>query len=240
MENADQLTQEVILRAQSDDALARLSAAVVTAEEVRDVADELLDRFVGGARDAGRSWAEIGTVLGVTKQAAQQRYVAPGTQDFAAGVRALLPAAARQARSFRHRYVGTEHLLLALTEDRDLAGAALQRLGVTGQEVRTRIVEIVGEGQSSGTGALGFTPRTKRVFDAAGREARRLGHRCAAPEHVLLALGGERGGVGVQILRGCGVTEDDIRRQLSELLAGEAPELAARILQPPRRRLRRR
>src|SRR3954468_2548437 len=111
MDTVNRLAAEVRARAASDEPLMRLSAAVVTAEDVRDRADELLDRFVEAARAAGRSWTEIGAVLGVTKQAAQQRFVAPGASDFAAGARALLPVADRHARGFRHRYVGTEHLL---------------------------------------------------------------------------------------------------------------------------------
>jgi Clp amino terminal domain, pathogenicity island component len=240
METVEALAQEVISRAGAEDPLTRLSAAVLTAEEVRDVADDLLDQFVTAAREGGRSWSEIGEVLGVTKQAAQQRFVTPGTQDFASAVRALLTVAEREARSFHHRYVGTEHLLLALIEDAGLAGAALQRLGVTAGPVRRRVLEIVGEGSSGEAVALGVTPRTKRILEASGVEARRLGHRCVASEHVLLALGSHRAGVAVQILRERGVGNEQIRGRLSDLLAGEAPEVAAGILHPPRRRLRRR
>src|SRR5712691_10302000 len=58
----------------------RLVAAVDLAEQLRGRADELLDRFVLSARESGRSWADIGTVLGVTRQAAQQRFVIPSAE----------------------------------------------------------------------------------------------------------------------------------------------------------------
>src|SRR3954470_1163441 len=125
MDTVDQLAQDVVARAASDEPLMRLSAAVLTAEDVRDRADELLDRFVEAARAAGHSWTEIGGVLGVTKQAAQQRFVPPGASDFAA----LLALAERHARSFGHHYIGTEHVLLALLEDTGLAADALSRAG---------------------------------------------------------------------------------------------------------------
>jgi hypothetical protein len=223
-----------------------LEAAAVVAEDVRNLGDQLIDRFVTAARAAGHSWSEIGGVLGVTKQAAQQRFVAPDAsawpKDFDADARALLPRAEHHARRLRHRYLGTEHVLLALTENPGLAGTALQRLGINAELVNLRIIEIIGEGHSSATVSLGITPRTKRVLEAAGQEARRLGHRCAiaAPEHVLLALAAQHKGVAVDILAGAGIGDEQVRRQLSELLAGEAPEIAARILEPPRRRLRRR
>jgi hypothetical protein len=246
VETVDGLSQEVAARADSDDALARLAAAVGVADQVRDLADELIDRYVAGAREQGRSWSEVGAVLGVSKQAAQQRFVMPAAtsawpKDFDDDARSLLPTAQVHARRFRHRYLGTEHLLLALTENPGLAGTTLRRLGIDADRVSRLIRELVGEGHSSETAALGISPRTKRVLEAAGHEARRLNHRCAiaAPEHVLLALGARRDGVAAQILDALGADEQRVRRQLSDLLAGEAPELARDILHPPRRRLRR-
>jgi hypothetical protein len=229
----DQLTADVVARAPSDEPLAQLAAAVAVAEDVRDVADALLDRFVTRARSQGRSWSEIGGVLGVSKQAAQQRYVAVPRKDLAG----VMAAAERHARALRHHYVGTEHVLLALVADEGLAGAALARLGIDAELVTRQIMAIVGLGEASGAGALGVTPRTKRVFDAARQEALRLGYRCAAPEHVLLALGRDRGGVGARVLRDCGATDDRVREQLGEL----APELGERLAAGARRRrLRRR
>jgi hypothetical protein len=245
--NLDQLSAAVATRAQSGDPVHQLAAAVEMADELRDLGDELLDRYVTAAREHGRSWADIGAALGVSKQAAQQRFVAAspdGTtwpKDFDEDARALLPAAQLHARRFHHRYLATEHLLLALTADAGLAGTTLARLGVDADQVTDRIRRIVGEGHSSETATLGISPRTKRVLEAAGLEARRLGNRCAtaSPEHVLLALSAQHDAVAAQILRDLGAGDDQLRHQLGELLAGEAPELAAMLREPPRRRLRR-
>jgi ATP-dependent Clp protease ATP-binding subunit ClpA len=76
------------------------------------------------------------------------------------------------------------------------------------------------------------------VLAAARKEARRLGHRCADVEHLLLAVS-RCEGVAAQILGALGSPPEDVRGQLAELLAGEAPELAAALRAPPRRRLRR-
>jgi Clp amino terminal domain, pathogenicity island component len=244
----DQLAAAVDERAAGHDAVLRLTAAVEVADDVRGVADELLDRYVAAAREDGRSWAEIGAALGVSKQAAQQRFVAPPVdptawpKDFDEDARAVVHAAQAHARSLRHRYLGTEHLLLALTADSGLAGATLGQLGVNTARVAAAIRKVVGEGHSSETATLGISPRTKRVLEAAGIEARRLGHRCAiaAPEHMLLALSAASDSVAAQLLRDLGVSEERLRDQLGDLLAGEAPELADMIRQPPRRRLRRR
>ena len=114
--------------------LDRLGAAAATANELRGLGDELLDRYVQAARAEGRSWSEIGTALGVTKQAAHERFVdAPlaWPTNFNRPAREVVARALAEARAFGHRYLGTEHLLLALTADRGLAGATLAELGVT-------------------------------------------------------------------------------------------------------------
>jgi hypothetical protein len=226
-----------------DSSLERLDAAVRTAGELRDLEDRIVDRYVQAARVEGRSWAQIGDVLGVTRQAAQQRFVAPpagaaawpGMSEAAARV---IGRAVEQAGAFRHRYLGTEHLLLALAGDDGLAGATLSELGVSPQNVTEQINGIIGPGQSSHAATLGVTPRTKRVLEAARKEARRVGHRCADTEHLLLAVS-EHEGVADQILRALVGEPGAVRAQLAQLLEGEAPAMAAKIRTSPRRRLRR-
>lgn len=69
------------IKSSHTDPLERLSGAVVVAEHLGDVADHLIGHFVDQARRSGASWTEIGTGLGVTKQAAQKRFVPKGSGD---------------------------------------------------------------------------------------------------------------------------------------------------------------
>lgn len=237
----DELPTVAVLAGRIDAAgassLERLGHAVRIAGELDRLGDQVVDRYVESARAEGRTWSQIGGVLGVSKQAAQQRFVArapsawPGMSDAGAEV---MVRAAEEARALRHRFLGTEHLLLALASDDGLAGSALRRLGVSPAEIAERI----GPGHSSESATLGVAPRTKRVLEAAVKDARRLGLRCADPEHLLLAVS-EHGGGAQEILRALGSEPGDVRAQLAELLEGEAPELAARLRAPARRRLRR-
>jgi hypothetical protein len=242
----EQLVADFEARASADAPLERLAAAAATARELRELGDELLDRYVSEARRHGCSWTEVGGALGVSKQAAQQRFVSPHPdagawpKDFSAGARALITAAAGEARRFRHRYLGSEHLLVALTADDGLAGATLARVGVTGDRVRERISAQIGEGHSGPSATLGMAPEAKRALEAARKEAVRLGHRCPEPEDLLLALSASPNTPAAQILSHLGASEQRIRAELSELLAGEAPELAAKLRAAPRRRLGRR
>src|ERR1700723_2610712 len=66
--------------------LDQLTDAVLAGDHLGDVADHLIGHFVDQARRSGASWTEIGRSMGVTKQAAQKRFVAKGeTRDLDAG-----------------------------------------------------------------------------------------------------------------------------------------------------------
>lgn len=66
---------EAIKKVHSD-ALEQLSGAVIAADHLGEVADHLIGHFVDQARRSGASWTEIGKSMGVTRQAAQKRFVA--------------------------------------------------------------------------------------------------------------------------------------------------------------------
>lgn len=179
----------------------------------------------------------------MTKQAAHERFVdAPlaWPQNFNEPARAVVARALEEARNFGHRYLGTEHLLLGLTMERGLAATALAELGLDERAVRRSIERIIGRGRSGDGATLGITPRTKRVFETAVKEARRVSsQRCADSEHLLLALA-ESEGVAGDILGEHDAGEAAIREQLARLLEREAPEIAAKLRAPKRRGVRRR
>lgn len=223
--------------------LDRLRAAAAAANELRGLGDELLDRYVQAARAEGRSWSEIGAALGVTKQAAHERFVdAPlaWPENFNEPARVVVARALEEARGFGHRYLGTEHLLLAISAERGLAGTTLAELGLSERAVREAIERIIGPGHSRDATTLGITPRTKRVLEAAVKEAKRVGRqRCADSEHLLLALAASDG-LARDILAQHGAVEVAIRGRLASLVEREAPEIAAKLRAPKRRRVRRR
>src|SRR5215212_5780373 len=65
----------------SDEPLDHLARAVLLADGLGELADHLVGHFVDQARRSGASWTDIGRALGVSKQAAQQRFVARGVVD---------------------------------------------------------------------------------------------------------------------------------------------------------------
>src|SRR5205085_5781901 len=125
--------------------------------------------------------------------------------------------------------------LLAVSAEPGLASSALVELGVIERGVRDSIQRIIGPGRAGDAAALGITPRTKRVLEAAVKEAKRVGsQRCADSEHLLLALAANDGVAG-EIMAEHGAGEEAIRERLASLLEREAPEIAAKLRTPKRR-----
>jgi ATP-dependent Clp protease ATP-binding subunit ClpC len=140
-------------------------------------------------------------------------------------------------REFGHQYLGTEHVLLGLlTTGDNLAAAALTRLGITEQNVREAIGEIIGYGNTPAGVCHGIVPRLKRALERARAEAKQSNQRLARSEHLLLAITASDG-VATEILHRHGVDEPRLRDQIADLLP-EAPEIAAAIRRGPRRRSR--
>jgi ATP-dependent Clp protease ATP-binding subunit ClpC len=104
--------------------------------------------------------------------------------------------AQEEARRTGHNVVGTEHLLLGLIgETTATASIILKDLGVTLHETRRIIEEMTGRGPGYSPVNIPFTPKVKKIFEAALQEARQLGDTAGyqervviTPEHLLLAI----------------------------------------------------
>src|SRR6266542_30632 len=133
--------------------------------------------------------------------------------------------------TWKPRFVMLEHLLLALlAQPEELAARALEALGVTTEAVRVRVVERLPPSPPRPGGSLGVAPQTKRLLELARTLARRLGHRCARTEHLLLAAVSPalKSPAGT-VLADCGADAARVSEQLASMLEIEAPELAARL-----------
>ncbi len=137
---------------------------------------------------------------------------------FTESAQKVMLLAQQEAQKLRHNYVGTEHLLLGLLEeDEGIAAQSLKNAGLNVDILREQIVKAVGYG-SYETDILGFTPRTKRVFELGFLEARNLGNNYIGTEHILLGLLEEGEGVAVVVLRSLGVDVEKLREDVIEML----------------------
>ncbi len=121
-------------------------------------------------------------------------------ERFTTEARSIVVQAQDEARLVKHNYVGTEHLLLAMLLPDTGTAAALSSVGISLEPTRSMVVDIVGEGGSSPTGHIPFTPRAKKVLELSLREAIKLGDNNIRAEHVLLGLVREGEGVAAQVL----------------------------------------
>src|SRR6266513_2961377 len=98
-------------------------------------------------------------------------------ERFTERARQVVVLAQEEARTLKHNYIGTEHILLGLLrEEEGLAARVLESLDITVERVRAQVVRIVGSGDEVTTGQIPFTPRAKKVLELALREALSLGH----------------------------------------------------------------
>ncbi len=133
----------------------------------------------------------------------------------------MVVLAQEEARTLKHNYIGTEHILLGLLrEEEGLAARVLESLDITVERVRAQVVRIVGSGEEVTSGQIPFTPRAKKVLELALREALSLGHNYIGTEHILLGLVRENEGVAARILLDFDADSEKIRNEVIRMLSG--------------------
>ncbi|MGH9022194.1 MAG: Clp protease N-terminal domain-containing protein, partial [Acidimicrobiia bacterium] len=142
-------------------------------------------------------------------------------ERFTDRARRVVVLAQEEARLLNHNYIGTEHILLGLIrEGEGVAAKALESLGISLEVVRAQVEEIIGQGSSTPSGHIPFTPRAKKVLELSLREALQLGHNYIGTEHILLGLIREGEGVAAQVLVKLGADLSRVRQQVIQLLSG--------------------
>ncbi|MFM7064575.1 MAG: Clp protease N-terminal domain-containing protein, partial [Actinomycetes bacterium] len=142
-------------------------------------------------------------------------------ERFTDRARRVVVLAQEEARLLQHNYIGTEHILLGLIhEGEGVAAKALESLGISLEAVRQQVEEIIGQGGTSPSGHIPFTPRAKKVLELSLREALQLGHNYIGTEHILLGLIREGEGVAAQVLVKLGADLSRVRQQVIQLLSG--------------------
>ncbi|HEY8374267.1 MAG TPA: Clp protease N-terminal domain-containing protein [Pseudonocardiaceae bacterium] len=223
----DDLIHAIEQRHPDGDPLRQLSDAVLLGEHLGELADHLIGHFVDRARRAGASWTLIGQSMGVTKQAAQKRFVPheptspeSGLQIFAryndAARRAVVQGQQEAQRSGRDN-IHPGHLLLGLVREPDTPVAAvLDAVGVAPEQVRDTVTEVLTPGGEPTEGPVPFTTSSKKALELAHRTALRLGHEYIGAEHLLLGVLSVDGDPEIDAVRELGLTgaraEAEIRR----------------------------
>ena len=216
------------------DALDQLSDAVLAADHLGEVADHLIGHFVDQARRSGASWSDIGRSMGVTKQAAQKRFVpkgepvdldpAQGFSRFTPRARNVVMAAQNEARAAGNPTIAPAHLVLGLlSEPEGVAVRVITGQGVSLDTVRRTAVATLPAGGGELPELIPFDAQAQKTLELTFRVALRLGHNYIGTEHILLALLDLEDGTGV--LAGLGV--DPARAESEVVTAVQAAARAA-------------
>jgi hypothetical protein len=206
---------------------------VLVAEQLGDVADHLVGHFVDQARRAGASWTEIGRSMGVTKQAAQKRFVPRSSPDlpelgnwsrFTDRARAALASAQRLARTARFGEVQPGHVLLGLLADPESLASRALASQVPLDRIAAAVAPTLGTDEADPGENVPFSADSRRLLALTLREALRLGHNYVGTEHILLGLMQDEGPLGGALAE-VGVT----RARTEELILASLEEIMRRI-----------
>ncbi|MGW4873282.1 Clp protease N-terminal domain-containing protein [Streptomyces chartreusis] len=207
--------------------LDQLEDAVIAADHLGEVADHLIGHFVDQARRSGASWTDIGKSMGVTRQAAQKRFVPKEGTDldpqqgfgrYTPRARNVVMAAHNEAVAARNPEGRPEHLVLGLLAEPDgIAAKAITARGVLLDSVRQAATAALPPAADEVPELIPYGSDAKKVLELTFREALRLGHNYIGTEHILLALLEFENGTGV--LNGLGITKQEVEQYIVELLA---------------------
>jgi ClpX C4-type zinc finger protein/ClpA/ClpB-like protein len=212
--------------------LDQIEAALAISDELLSGADDLVGYFVTQARQAGASWTEIGERLGVSKQAARQRFTAPaawpGELPEQSRLLACREAARREASAEGAAEVGSHHQLVGLFEE-GAAAAIMEQIGLRRDVVRRAAHDLFPA--SCEPGAPGAEPppesaEAREALAGAVSLARRAGCRHVGTEHLLGALALDPGSRARRVLIRLDASIPAIKREIECYIS------------PPRRRRR--
>jgi ATP-dependent Clp protease ATP-binding subunit ClpA len=215
---------------EDSDALEQLSHAVMAADHLGTLADHLIGHFVDQARRSGASWTDIGRSMGVSKQAAQQRFVPKGAGEgsamdasqgfsrFTPRARNVVVAAQNEAREASNDLIRPAHLVLGLLSEPDcLAARAILAQGVSLENVRKVATATLPAAADKLPALIPFDPQAKKALELTFREALRMDHNYIGTEHILLALLDTENGTG--ILAGLGLDRATTEANIAAALA---------------------
>jgi hypothetical protein len=206
------------------DPLQNLADAFTVTAQIDDQSDALIGHFVDQARRAGASWSQIGTSMGVTKQAAQKRFVSAWESAefsrFTQRTRSALAAAAQAAAAAGAGPVDAPHLVAGLLAVPDgLAAKAIHGAGLSDEQVLAAVgVEPADSGGDDADvavlRAMRFTEAGRAALRCALTAALRLSHNYIGTEHLLLGIL-QAHGEAAHKLTDLGLTDEVVQRRLA-------------------------
>ncbi len=145
-------------------------------------------------------------------------------EQYTAQAENALALAEKTARSCRHGYIGTEHILLGLLKEQDgTAGMVLTDFGVTEERILALIDRLIMPGGSAVAEMerQGYTPRARRILERSREEADHFRAASVGTEHILIAMMKETDCIATRLLHTMGV---NIQKMYLDLLLAMGEE----------------
>jgi ATP-dependent Clp protease ATP-binding subunit ClpA len=140
------------------------------------------------------------------------------SERFTQRARRILSHAQAEAERLEHNHIGTEHLLLGMIiEEGGVAGRVLRNLGVDQTRVEQRVIGLT-HVKREANAVPNLAESTKRVLELGVDEARRMGHHHVGTEHLLLGLVRMPSSRAIDILKGLGISPEEVTRQTRRVL----------------------
>jgi hypothetical protein len=224
--------------------LENVADAFAVSARLDEQSDALIGYFVDQARRSGASWSQIGAAMGVTKQAAQKRFVPGRDSDlitlhrnqfsrFTPRAANVLAAAGRlvagRPADATEPAIGAAQLTAALlTEPEGIAALVIQAAGLTPEQVYAAVgagpAEPFSDADTEDLVELGFDESGKAALQGTLKAALRLGHNYIGTEHLLFGVL-DTTGPAARALAALGLT----RASAEQSVAAELERLKARL-----------
>ena len=141
------------------------------------------------------------------------------TYKFTNSAQNVIEIAKEIAVELGHNYIGTEHILYGLTEEKNgVASRVLENQGITPENVLEEIENLIGRDDEKEITSLSFTPRTKRIIENAFVEARKLDSEYIGTEHILIGIMREADSIAVRIMLDLGINPQKLYNEIVKVL----------------------
>lgn len=140
----------------------------------------------------------------------EQPKAQPQERRFTKRMASILENAMRSALDRGHDHLGTEHLLLALLNEKDCYGVrVLEKLGINPIAVAEELEKAMDPAGNLQI-IIGYTPRAKRALEIAAETAMALKSPQVGSEHLLMGILREDKGMGGNVLRKFNITAEQV------------------------------
>ncbi len=136
---------------------------------------------------------------------------------FTEGSKKAIDIAKNEAAAMGHSLIGSEHLLLGILQLQSPISSAFENAGITADIIRSKIIELVGDGSGTATKLLGFSQRTVQIFEISHLTARQMGKSAVGIEHLMVGILKEGKGIAVKILSDLNVNLMSLEKDILEV-----------------------